>query len=1161
VTKERDVTRGKGWWSAATVAAMVVGIAGALVPGPSGAAAAEAIRNPDGELVAPDLDSAVEAAATTGERVLVEELTDERTLHRANPDGTVTLEQFAAVQRIRSGSKWVPVDTTLRVQAGRVVPAATLLDLSLSAGGTGELVVLRAGETRLGLSWPRPLPAPVLSGDTATYPEVLPGVDLRVRAEPDSFSQVLVVKTRQAAANPALARIAWAASVQGGSLRLGEAGVVEVVDGAGERVFHSPASSMWDSPVVPEGPTPGWPVEKDWGGDPEPVPAVTVPLPVELSGAELAVLPDPAVLADPATVFPVYIDPPFSRTPAKWTHVNNQAPNTSYEAAGHWSREYMRVGHNWDGSDVWRTHIMFGINAMAGQQLVNNPTFSIRLYHSASCASTPVRLYQTGTIAPSGITWNYMADKWGTLIQERSAHANKAGGCGTPQPNVTLEFSNATLRERVQASMDQSHDWITFGLRAPSESDRYQWKKFLNNSAALTATYNLMPNRPTNLAVAGDCFQSCASPAILRADRPTLQARVVDPNRDVLDVQFQVVYDSTGQVVADSGTSVSNRASGTTASWRTTALPQDQWLRWRVRARDVHNVWGPWGGWFEMLIDTTAPFSPLVGSSLYRHVSSGTWNGGIGVPGQFTFDPNTATDVVAFEWKFLDGNVTRVSVNPGATRTVSIAPAGDLRQTLQVRAIDRAGNTSGWSGYSFLVRPQPTDVAHWKFDEGTGLVANPTAGGGSYQGALQGGAGWTNSGLNPNDPAASGKAVALAGTGWVEMPNLLDTTHPAGFSVSAWVYPTSLPGYRTVLAQEGENEAMFRLEYRPDVNAWCFTLRHTDSATAATSKACASQPPRLNQWTSLVGVYDPLTDKLRLYVNGPPSFTNPNGQKVEVDAPAPWRSTGLFSVGLTRPGPHATAANYWNGHVDEVRAHQRILTDAEVLQFYLSCRLDTCPPAIGPQQPFPLGFWELDDWAPVAADESRFAHDATLSGPPGTAWTEDGRDGAAVRLDGVSGAIETAGPVVPTDFSFTVATWVRPSAPPTGDRVVLSQSGANASALELAYRSDVGGWCFTMRAADNPAAGVSRACGPAPVVGDWTHLAGVYDAAAGQLRLYVNGQPAGTASHTAPPWPATGPLTIGSNGGAGFFAGDVDRVRVYLGALTHTQVAALTSES
>jgi hypothetical protein len=81
-----------------------------------------------------------------------------------------------------------------------------------------------------------------------------------------------------------------------------------------------------------------------------------------------------------------------------------------------------------------------------------------------------------------------------------------------------------------------------------------------------------------------------------------------------------------------------------------------------------------------------------------------------------------------------------------------------------------------------------------------------------------------------------------------------------------------------------------------------------------------------------------------------------------------------------------------------------------------------------------------------------------------------------------------------------------------------------------------------------------------PKVGGWTHLVGVHDAVAGQLRLYVNGTRAAAVAKTAP-WNATGSFAVGRarwNGGAvDYFAGQVDQLKVWSRALSDDDVRAL----
>ncbi len=62
-------------------------------------------------------------------------------------------------------------------------PAVTTSPVALSGGGSGPLAVLATAGRTLTLSWSAgALPTPTLSGSTATYANVLAGVDLIVTA-------------------------------------------------------------------------------------------------------------------------------------------------------------------------------------------------------------------------------------------------------------------------------------------------------------------------------------------------------------------------------------------------------------------------------------------------------------------------------------------------------------------------------------------------------------------------------------------------------------------------------------------------------------------------------------------------------------------------------------------------------------------------------------------------------------------------------------------------------------------------------------------------------------------------------------------------------------------------------------------------------------------
>ncbi|WP_165521993.1 LamG domain-containing protein [Micromonospora zingiberis] len=167
----------------------------------------------------------------------------------------------------------------------------------------------------------------------------------------------------------------------------------------------------------------------------------------------------------------------------------------------------------------------------------------------------------------------------------------------------------------------------------------------------------------------------------------------------------------------------------------------------------------------------------------------------------------------------------------------------------------------------------------------------------------------------------------------------------------------------------------------------------------------------------------------------------------------------------------------------------------------------------------------LSDW-------SGNGHDLTITGPYG--WTRDrafSRDGA-LKLELANDSCgQTAGPVLRTDASFTVAAWVMLEST-TGQHVVVSQAAKKRGGFHLEYHPDADRWQFGLPSKGQGAAvrWHTVASQQPPELGRWTHLAGVYDAAAGKVRLYVDGVPQGEADGPRTPWMADGPTLIGCTG-------------------------------
>jgi hypothetical protein len=243
---------------------------------------------------------------------------------------------------------------------------------------------------------------------------------------------------------------------------------------------------------------------------------------------------------------------------------------------------------------------------------------------------------------------------------------------------------------------------------------------------------------------------------------------------------------------------------------------------------------------------------------------------------------------------------------------------------------------------------------------------------------------------------------------------------------------------------------------------------------------------------------------------------------------------------------------------------------ALVLALSLLALPDVGRPGVA-QAAAPAGQWRLDEGqGAVAADSSGNDHAGALSG--GASWGLGHGRTAGVVVNGAGAYVDVPSPVIDTTQSFTVMAWVRFDST-TGFHTVVAVDGAAVSGFYLQVRGDTGRFAFTRLSADGTADpdGMGRgtthvraeaAAGPQP--GTWYHLAGVYDATARQISLYVNGVRQQTVPFTTP-WRANGHLSIGRGQWAGapadFVDGTIDDVGVYQAALTSGELRGYADPS
>ncbi|MDX3111188.1 LamG-like jellyroll fold domain-containing protein [Nonomuraea angiospora] len=1070
------------------------------MPDPAPAAAAKTVEPP--RTVQPPEDSALALARSAGKPVEVESQRSETRQVWAKPDGTFTLEQYVRPVRVRKADGWVPVDTTLRLRPdGAVETVATAADLTFSGGGSGPLARMARGAKTLELGWQGTLPKPTLNGDTATYPEVMPGVDLQVTADVDGFSHVLVVKSRAAAAG--LTELAYPLSATGLSVKTDNAGNLEAVDESGGTIFIAPTPKMWDSEGIA-----GLKALRE-GRSPE---ARESAMGVELAGRQLRLRPDKKMLADPKTKFPVYLDPYFSAARGSWTAVWKNWPSSNYLN----SSDVARVGKI---SSTQTNRSFFQMNTgstIHGKQIIKA---TLRTYEtwSYSCSARKVEAWGTGAISKS-TTWNNPPAKTRLLSTVNVAKGYGTGSCapGGVEFDVTSWAADAAAKK---------WNTMTIGLYATSETDLYAWKKFKNNPVAVIE-YNSIPSDPVAADAwsdpGGPCVSGDGRPVISTAS-PKLWAKLKDADNSVKG-RFEW-YNAAGTKTGEYVTATGSSGSAYYATIPVSLYADGALIRWRVRAEDgkANSAWSPW---CEATVDATAPGrEPVVTSPEYAEEG---WNDGVGLAGTFKFDPNGVTDVAAYVYGLDTTPKSEVAPAADGTATIALTPRHDGPNVLSVRSKDRAGQLGPIRTYVFNVNSGKGPNGHWALDEGQGTVAADATG--AHPATLYG-ATWTT--------GKTGMGLRLANAYAQTSGPIADTSR--NFTVTAWARLTGNAATATVVTQEGSRTGGFTLQYSKSDDRWALVRASSDADGAATVKALSAAAPRLNEWTHLAGVYDSAAGQISLYVNGKLEST--------VAFTQPWNATGPLTIG--RGKVNGAAAESWPGDVDEVRVYGRAMFADEVADLVNSAATL-------------VGHWKLDEESGTsAAESSGRSTAATLAG--GASWTDGWLDGA-LALDGVNGYAQTTGPAVGTRSSFTVAAWVQLDYLPTADTAAVAQPGSRAAGFQLGFDKEQQRWTLGMRAADTDTAALVRTRSddiPNPL--EWTHIAGVYDALAGELRIYVNGRLSTTTitSH-ASAWNATGPLQLGRTKTAGAFTGywpgAVDDVRTYDGVLSAEQIAQLAAQ-
>lgn len=253
--------------------------------------------------------------------------------------------------------------------------------------------------------------------------------------------------------------------------------------------------------------------------------------------------------------------------------------------------------------------------------------------------------------------------------------------------------------------------------------------------------------------------------------------------------------------------------------------------------------------------------------------------------------------------------IVQIKSSSSPTPTTNPSPTSNPTSTPVVTPTNTPQPTPT-NGLTPTFSPSPTPgntsaslVASYSFNEGTGSSVSDNSGKGNT--GIITGATWNTSGKY-------GKALSFNGTSnyvSINDSNTLDLTN--GMTLEAWINPTTLSGWRTVMLKEQPGNLIYALYANTDGN-----VPSGELFIGTNSDVRAPGQIPLNTWSHVAVTYDGSVFKFYL-----------NGSEV-----ASKNLTGIISTsaGQLKIGGNSVWGEYFKGLIDEVRIYNKALTPGEI---------------------------------------------------------------------------------------------------------------------------------------------------------------------------------------------------------------------------------------
>jgi hypothetical protein len=1168
------------------------------------------------------LQAALLKAKATRRTVPVPADTTQTSTTVALADGKLATTTYVLPVRIKQNGSWIPVKATLHRVAGGYRPAAAASGLVLSAGGSGPLALLTtASGARLAFTSPYRLPAPSVSGATATYANVAPGTDLEVTANTQGgFGERLVTK-RAAASKAALRQFALrelrlTPRASGLTVRTDATGNLAAVTSRGAAAFIEP------------------------------------PAQAQVTGSQVVA----AAVVNPASSgVGGYVETQQGcPTYNTWDTAQTNGEGVGYEN---------EPGSACEG--LYRSFYQFDTENLNSSMVVSSATMlTAETYGSdLGCSDTwPVTVKWTDSIH-DGTDWSTQPG----VLQSIQTMDPKTAWCGTQDVdfNVTSEMQSTAEHNDTQFTVGLYGDEADLPNSSCSPSSEYNcgFMRF-NSNPSITTVFDIAPDVPSNTtttpASADDGVATgpgCGSNTVgwigatdLGAGNGsdlTLNATVTS---NIVGEHVRAEYTVWDNSIANSpvGSNVvadpdsAFVASGTTIDTPVgIALHNGHAYGWRVAAYDgiLTSADAP-DCHFD--VDTTPPTVPTVTSTTFPASGSNPASPPItGTTGTFSFastDPVPtgcagacmSSGVGRYEYSFNTPIPTSGASTVAAGGTVSYTANRWGTNILYVAAVDNAGNVSQARQYDFYVKWNPQTTVTAGDINGDGipdLLETDTAGNLLlYQGGSDPAVSPTVAGTPATSPAedhSGWNTYQITHRGSMSEGSVDDLFAHKGANLYLYLNNQADPGEAPQFGQTADINQI----YKPSC-----------AATAGNAANCAGYDA--TDWSEASQILAPGA----VYGNGLPDLlTVENGQlwlyKGEfgdtVDAPVQLGSSGWGDVSIIAPGDvngtltlwarddssgviyswpltldssgepelgtasvgapvTATSGTVVSGVTLTSAAYPTVISSGPLTGGTCGAAdLTACPGVYAEDNDGNLWYYEgqsasggasplsgsrvlvgnVDDPdadLPLVAGSGAEASDETGNGNNGTleggaTWATDPTRGAVISLDGTSGCLQLPDDLVSSTTTLSFSLWFKTSA---AGQVLLStgtsdveSSDPSTAAVPVLYIGTNGSLYGQLPTGDiDPMASTA-----AVDDGQWHHVVITGDTTS--QSLYLDGQLVGSVGGTisdSDPLDYVGAGYVNSDGwvnspatGWSYFDGEVSDIEYYAYSLNPDEITAL----